>query len=439
MQRARLVVPTTAALGAALAFLLGTVGTSSPADAEASPLAAAPTDRPRPIVRRVAEHRSEHVRLPVPVRMLSHTVTLSLDVSDALTTSTAIAPGWDAERVWPLPDELPEHSVLFALQDVFAADDTDRSDALDELDAVLMDAGPASEPWVQLAVIEAERTLARAAYDDAIVHHEAELEAWAAAGGVGPLPEPPVPWSAVSLGSDAHALSMAVDVFQDDPMAGNLARLTAAASWLDWTSDDIDEARAVELLVEVLDRSDDPLVVASAADLLVGTATDLPEGALSDLEDRIPQLPEDVAMRVAWFAADRHLASDDPSTALRVLDLGIEAGSMARSSDDAAVLDTLQQARSAVFGQVFGPGGQTLPDALDALAWHCWSRMVTIDEAWVADGTDYEGTLLMVPSGPHWMDWTDDNPHRDCLVEGSEHLPSTAVPTQIRFRVAVAL
>jgi hypothetical protein len=120
------------------------------------------------------------------------------------------------------------------------------------------------------------------------------------------------------------------------------------------------------------------------------------------------------------------------------LDAGIAAGAQSDAPATHDALSQLQRARSAVFGHSFGTGGATLTDAFDALAWHCWSQMVSDEADWVAEGTDYSGVLAMLPGGPVWSDWTDDNPHRACLVDGAASLQMPTVPTRLTFQVRLA-
>ena len=438
MHRSRVVLTTATVLCGALAFLLGTVGSSTPADAVDTPR---PTVRPerRPTVRRVV---APTPRPPAPVLEpveLEHVITLTTDLRDALPASATFIPVWDAERLWPLPDDLPDDQVVFALQEVFSARGDERDAALDTLDLALLDADLPADPWVQLAHLEAERTLARAAYEDDLLQHEARLVAWAEAGGHDAMPDAPEPWSSADIGDDAEHLALAIDAFGEDPDAADLARLTAAAGWLDWTSDEIDEDSAIEALFAVIDRTDDPVLLAGAVDLLVGTDTTLPDGGLADLEALLPRLPDDVAMRLSWFVADRWLQDGEAEAALRVLDHGIAAGVEAEGPQVDGTLDVLQQVRGAVYGHVFGPGGDSVTDALDTLAWHCWSELLESDEPWVADGTDYSGTVVLLPGGVHWTDWTDDNAHGACMMDGAAAIPLPSVPTRVHMHIGLRM
>lgn len=430
MRRHRVVFSAVTLSGMGLAFLLGTVGTSSPADA----VDVAPRS-PRVLPTRTVA-AAPVARPPIPDTVeLEHVVQLSPDPADVLPPSTALAPTWDPERVWPLPDALPDTPVVLALQEVLALEPRDRAEALDTLDLALLEAGTPRDPWTQLAHIEAERLLARATYDDELAHHEAALEAWAARGGRGPLPEAPAPWSASALAEDAEALALAIDAFDESPQVGELARLTAAAGWLDWTSDGIDEGQAVEMLLEVVDATDDPVVLAGAMDLLVGTDTALDDGDLATLQALAPRLPGDVALRVSWYVADQWLERGEPAASLRALDQGIDRGVESDEAQAHAVLDRLSGARGALLGLAHGVGGSTVRESLDALAWACWSRLVDEDAPWVTDGTDYAGTLVVLPAGARWVDWTDTNPHQDCMAAGLAQVPGARAPTRVRVAV----
>jgi len=369
--------------------------------------------------------------------MIEHSlwVFLSPDLKDAMPSAASLHASWHSGRVWPLPDELPDEPVIVALQEVLAADAEDREDALDELDVTLEGAAESYDPWVLLARIEAERMLDRAAYDEAMQSHFDSLMAWAETGPEGKPPASPDPWAARAHGERAEALAQRVDETGADPLIGDLARLTAAASWLDWTADSIHEEDAVAVLFDVLDQSDDPDVRIGAVDLLVGTRAELPVGALAELEALLPGLPAEVAVRLSWFVADLHLDADRSADALRVLDVGVELGSELDDPSHSDVFSKLKHAQVALQGHIVGPGGDTVPEALDALAWHCLSQLVNAEDPWVSDGVDYAGTLLVLPTGAEWREWTDENPHRDCMVENVGSLPEPLFPTRIRVEV----
>jgi hypothetical protein len=440
MRYDRVVLTTVPILGCVAAFLLGTVGTSSPADAVESRSRVRVDHRPqRDITARTAAP-VDPISPPgwtTPVE-LDHSVRLVADLRDVLPSSGALVPTWDAERVWPLPQDLPEDDVVLALQDVLASTGSARLGALDALDAAIAEAEEPSNPWTLLAHIEAERTLGRLAYEEELAHHEAALVAWADAGGQGPLPDAPQPWSGWALGDDALQLAKMAEALDEDPLVADLASLTAAATWLDWNSDELDEDGAVETLLEVIDRSDDPAVLAGAVDLLVGTRPELPAETLEDLQALTSTLPDDVAVRLSWFVSDRWLEQGEAGPALTSLDRGIAVGAELEDLDAIEQVEAMQRARGAVVGSTLGKGGATTAEQLDALAWRCWTALQDEQDPWVQNGTDYSGTVVMLPGGlSEWTEWTDDNAHRHCMVDGIADLGEVEVPTRARVWIRV--
>jgi len=420
-----------------LAFLLGTASRSNVADAVSRPpatskrtlptrtlpatdLDAASTDRPSPELLTVAV-----------------AIELSADLSSAILPATLLMPEWDPELAWPLPEDLPDDPVVLALQEVLSADiDTDdHAEALDTLDLAMLDGPAPSDPWSHLAHIEAERQLVRAAYHDNLLDHNRRLVDWSQSGGMGPRPEAPGAWQATGLADEALNLALAIDAFDEDPAAADIARLTAAAVLLDWESGVFDEGTAVEAIFDVIHHTASPTALATATDLLVGTRTTLTGDQLAELTALSDQLPGPSASRLAWFVAGRHLAHDRPDDALNALDQGIDAGTMSPADTLDSLQASLEAGRGALLGITGRDGGRSLRESVQAAAWGCWGGLLEGDSAWVRDGTDYRALAIATPGGIQWVDWTDDNDHRRCLADTSDTFVLPDEPVQLRIEI----
>ena len=403
-----------------LAFLLGTVGRPTPTRAMRAVRVVDRSFQPAvPSRPRVLQERNEAPRNDAAIAPVQRSIVIRLgtDLRLGMTALPVLDPEWDPERVWPLPDELPDDPILFALQDALLATDDTRDAALDALDAQLGEAGNPASGWVALAHLEAERLLEKAAYASALDEHNDALWSWADGGGLGPMPEPPQPWSSAALGKDARTLARDVDGWGQDPALGDLARLTAASAWLDWTAEPELEAAAGSLLIDVIDHSNDPEVLAGAVDLLVGSRVDLSAESLDELTALMPELSDQTARRLAGFLSGRFLEQGDSNRALEVLEVGLLEGIAMESTESTPILEGLQRTRATLIARLGGPIDSTADAMIDALAWQCWLDLQTNDDRWVVDGTDYAGTLLLTKAGARWIEWTDQNPHQDCMVE----------------------
>ena len=400
-----------------IAFFLGTA--SRPAPSHASATVQAPTFSAVRTTTRAAPARVRAGPVgTVAMRAVHHeqVIRLTRDLRNAVAHYPMLDASWDAERIWPLPDELPDDPVLLALQESFIASETEHEAMLDTLDDALATAPRAEHPWTRLAHLEAERRLYRAEHEASLAQHTDQLAAWMDGGGHSTMPPAPDAWSGIELGIDAHLLAQEADAVGEDPMVADLARLTAASLWLDQTTDVEYERRAQALLLEVVEDADDPAVLAGAVNLLVGTHTALPEGDLDELMALLPELPADAAVRLAWFTSDRWLQAGDAHAAVQAMDAGIDAGLATDSPAITALLDDIFQSRATVLDHLQGAPGPTAPDTISTMAWHCWTQLQARDDPWVLDGTDYAGALHVGPDGVRWSEWTDQNPHQECMT-----------------------
>jgi len=434
--RTRLTLAVGSVASLLLAFLLGTAGQSSEADAESR----SPDSPRRRLGTRTHPPRADAPSRPPPqLPTVAVAVELSRNPSDAILPPSLLMPEWDPELAWPLPDALPDDPVVFALQELLSTDaDTDaHDDALDALDLALVDGPTPEDPWAFIARLEGERQLACASYHDALIDHEQRLVEWAARGGPGPRPDAPQAWKADGLADDALDLAQAIDAFSEDPHAADIARLTAAAVLLDWESGEFDENIAVDAIFDVVHHTSDPATLAAATDLLVGTTVELSDPELAELKALSAHLPGPTATRLAWFLAGRHLAENRPEDALAVLDHGIEAS----ASYEADTLDTmwaraaLEAGRGAVVGMSGRTGGRSLHESVQAAAWSCWATLIEADDPWVADGTLYRAHAIVTPGGLQWVDWTDDNAHGRCLAASADTLVLPDEPVQLWIEV----
>lgn len=376
-----------------------------------------------------------------PLPWIGVSVELSHTPSDAILPPSLLMPEWDPELAWPMPEYLPDDSVVFALQEVMSTESgTDHhAEALDELDLALVDSGHPIDPWAQVAHLEAERQLARASYHDDLVDHDQRLIEWSDGGKHGPHPHVPAAWNADGLASEALDLAESIDASSDDPEVADIARLTAASVLLDWESASFHEAQGADAVIDVIHHTDDPATLAAAIDLLVGTTTELSDATLDELSMLSDELPAPTATRLAWFLAGRHLTAGSPEEALASLDDGI-AKSTTYSAD---TLDTmwaraaLEAGRGALLGMSGRTGGRSLHESVQAAAWHCWAELLDAKDVWAVDGTDYQAIAVVRPTGVEWVDQTDENPHSRCLSARSDSFILPDHPVQLQIDIGI--
>jgi hypothetical protein len=420
------------------AFLLGTIGQPAPTRAmPPGPDVDAALGSSSPAMRRWAVDRpalsvsaSDGLR---PAREV--VIRLGTDLREGTSIPVMGSPEWDAERVWPLPEHLPDNAVVFALQDAFLASESGRAAALDALDDALATAEEPQSAWVELAHLEAERMLGKADHEAALAEHTELLEAWVEDGGQGAMPELHSSWSASQLGSDARALARWAEESGDDPAVVDLARLTAASLWLDWDADQRWEGAACDVLLDVVSRTDDPAVLSAAVDLLTDTRVALPTDALEELALVVPELPRPSARRLASFLSENWLEQGDPSRALQAIDEAILVETVADVHLSEPRMDGLRYTRALLEGRMGGPVGPGVDAALDAVAWQCWLELQASGDLWVVEGTDYAATLQIESDGARWTDWTDRNPHQSCMEQRRDHIPGADGPQTVQITI----
>ena len=423
-------------IAALMAFILGTSG--SPADAVSRPPQASTKHRlPTRTHTRVVDQATARDDAELPRVAVS--VELSHDLSDAILPPSLLMPEWDPELAWPMPEELPDDSVVFALQDVMLTESgTDLyEDALDELDLALVHSPSPSDPWAYVARLEAERQLARASYHDDLIDHDQRLIEWSDSGGHGPRPDLPAAWTAEGLASDALELARSIDAHADDPEAADVARLTAASVLLDWESASFNENIGADAVLDVIHHTNDPAMLAAAIDLLVGTTVELSDATLDELNQVSSDLPAPTATRLAWFLAGRYLAAGSPEDALAAIDDGI-ANSTSYTADTLDTMwarDALTAGRGSLLGMSGRIGGRSLHESVQAAAWHCWVKLIEADDAWTVDGTAYQARAVVSPDGVQWLDQTDENPHFDCISDMSRSIVLPQQPVQLQIEI----
>lgn len=375
--------------------------------------------------------------VPEVVSRHSLTVQLHRDPRQAVPSTGALVARWDPSRAWPLPDELPDDPVTWALQDVWLSQtDPDRPpdpQQLDALDAALAEWPDSTDPWATLARIEARHLLYKADYEAALLDHNQALERWVDRGGEGPPPEAPEPWQAAELAHEADVLAATANVLGEDPWLASLAQLTAASLRMSWTAADTDEDAAVDDVFDVLHRSDDPLVLAAAVDLALGTRAAQDDVAV--LEAVSDELPHDVAARLAWLQADAALATGDTAGAQARVEAGlfhVDAAGLGAEP----VATALSQSLPPLVGLNHGSLADSLDAALTSLVWQCWDGLLAQDDPWVDNGTDYDVQLVALPGALTWTDATDDNPHLDCLIRETDALPRPDEPLAVELMVS---
>lgn len=345
----------------ALGGLAGTWGllrTSPPA----GHARAAGVDRPPERVVQGLPTRQGAPALPPPPACCAQTADLRLELGEHvdLGDKLTLFPTYAAELAWPLPDELPRRALeddplLWSLQELLGAEDSEREALLDAVDQSL-DADPAPSPWARLARIEAERQLEVADHATALEDHTAALEAWAAAGGRGELPPSPEPRQTGALADEARALA---ETLPPGP-AAQLAGLTAAALLTDWDGDHHDEEAAAELLVDVLLDAEQPHVLAAAADLLVGLDVAPAPEELDLLAEIGPELGAAGRARLEWFLAEQRAAQGEDLQARHHLELARLAAAEHRGHDAESrrLVAAVEAARGPLLGRTGGaPAG----------------------------------------------------------------------------------
>ena len=420
-------------------FALALGGRASEADAVSRP--------PKPELKRQLPTRtfftSEAAALePSALPLVSVEVALSRQSTDAILPPSLLMPEWDPELAWPLPEDLSDDPVIFALQDVMAtASDTEQfAETLDELDVALIDSpvpSDATDPWAFVARLEAERQLARADYHDDLLDHDQRLIEWSDGGGHGERPDTPAAWQADGLASDAMALAESIDAHADNPEAADIARLTAASVYLDWESGSFNETLGSAAVLDVIHHSSDPAMLAAAIDLLVGTTVELPDSTLAELSLLSDELPAPTATRLAWFLAGRQLDAGRPEDALKSLDAGIAASTTytANTLDTVWARSALEAGRGSLLGMTGRVGGRSLPESVQAAAWQCWGVLMEAGDAWVTDGTAYELRAVVGPDGVQWLDSTDQNAHGSCLTAESQNFIRPDQPVQLLIQI----